>query len=91
MGNKNNHSLRVAGATSLFAAGVPERVIKGHTWYERVTKQQELAVSKILSGEVDSYMPELVAYTCESETSATQFHHQQQFLPPLVCNTKLHY
>ena len=27
-GNKNNHSFRVAGASSLFAASVPERVIK---------------------------------------------------------------
>ena len=49
-GNKTNHSLRVAGATSLFAAGVPERVIQGRTGhvslqalrkYERITESQK--------------------------------------------------
>ena len=63
-GKKTNHSLRVAGATSLFAAGVPERVIQGRTGhvsiealrkYERVTENQELAVSKILTGEKDMF------------------------------------
>ena len=28
VGNKSNHSLRVAGASSLFDAGVPERIIQ---------------------------------------------------------------
>ena len=63
-GKKTNHSLRVAGATSLFSASVPERVIQGRTGhvsiealrkYERVTENQELAVSKILTGEKDSF------------------------------------
>ena len=54
---KTNHSLRVSGATRLFEAGVPEKVIQQRTsrrslealrmyMYERVTEQQELAVSK---------------------------------------------
>ena len=63
-GKKSNHSLRVAGATSLFAAGVPEWIIQGRTGhssiealrkYERVTKNQEVAVSKILTCEKDSF------------------------------------
>ena len=49
VGKKTNHSLRVAGASSLFAAGIPERVIQqriGHRsldglrTYERVTEDQ---------------------------------------------------
>ena len=30
-GEKSNHSLRVAGTSSLFAAGVPEKIIQGRT------------------------------------------------------------
>ena len=76
-GKKTNHSLRVAGATSLFAAGVPERVIQGRTGhvsiealrkYERVTENQELAVSKILTGEKDVF--EKLPST-ESKSNAT--------------------
>ena len=61
---KSNHSLRVAGASSLFSAGVPERIIQGRTGhvsvealrkYERVTQTQELAVSNILAGKEESF------------------------------------
>ncbi len=79
-GKKTNHSLRVAGATSLFTASVPERIIQGRTGhasidalrkYERVSDQQELVVSKILSGEVDSYKPdELTIAMCEPEITS---------------------
>lgn len=60
LGSKTNHSLRVLGATSLFDAGVPERIIQQRTGhrsieglriYERVTDEQEKAVSKVLTGE----------------------------------------
>ena len=63
-GKKTNHSLRVTGATSLYRAGVPERIIQERTGhrslqslrqYERTSKDQEMAVSRILSGEVDNY------------------------------------
>ena len=56
-GNFINHSLRATGATTLFHAGVPEAIIQkrsGHKstsalrMYERVTLDQELAVSRIL-------------------------------------------
>ena len=63
-GHKTNHSLRVAGASSLFDAGVPERIIQARTGhrsldalrlYERVTDKQNLQVSKILSGEKEIF------------------------------------
>ena len=69
----------MVGATSLFVAGVPERIIQGRNGhistdalrkYERVTEQQELAALNIFKWKVDSSLPELVACTCESETSS---------------------
>ena len=62
-GKKTNHSLRVAGTSSLFVAGVPEKLIQwtGHISvnalrkYERTTDEQQLAVSKILTGAEESY------------------------------------
>ena len=63
-GNKTNHSLRVTGASALFDAGVPERIIQGRTGhrsldalriYERVTDEQTNQVSKILSGNKKSF------------------------------------
>ena len=57
-GSKTNHSLRATGATELFNAGIPEKVIQKHTGhlslsglrhYERVTQQQEMSVSRVLS------------------------------------------
>ena len=59
-GNKTNHSLRVSGASCLFDAGVPERIIEQRTGdrsveglrlYERITDDQNMDVSKILHGE----------------------------------------
>ena len=57
-GHKTNHSLHAAGASELFEAGVPEKNIKeraGHRSlealriYKRTSKQQNKAVSVILS------------------------------------------
>ena len=68
VGKKTNHSLRVSGATSLFEAGVPERVIQQRTghrslqslrMYERVSDGQEKAVSRILTGEKKNYSESL--------------------------------
>ena len=59
-GNFTNHSLRATGATTLFDAGVPEAIIQkrsGHKstaalrMYERITSEQELAVSNILQSQ----------------------------------------
>lgn len=56
---KTNHSLRATGATAMFAAQVPEKIIKdvtGHksskalALYERPTVAQKQAVSKVLAG-----------------------------------------
>ena len=64
LGKKTNHSLRVSGATNLYAAGVPEKIIQsrtGHTSlealrkYERISTEQEETVSKILTGEIDTF------------------------------------
>ena len=57
-GQKTNRSLQVRGATELFHAGVPEKVIQGRTGhlslsglrqYERTNSDEQLAVSKVLS------------------------------------------
>ena len=84
-GKKSNHSLRVAGATSLFSAGVPERIIQSRTGhssvearvynillvealrkYERISENQEIAVSKILTCEKDSF--EVLPDTVKADT-----------------------
>ena len=63
-GKKTNHSLRVSGTSCLFEAGVPEKLIQQRTghrtleslrMYERVTDKQQLAVSKVLTGEKNTY------------------------------------
>ena len=53
---KTNHSLRATGASALFTAGVPEKLIRdvtGHRssalqLYERPTAEQRQAVSRVL-------------------------------------------
>ena len=55
---KTNHSLRASGATEMFRAGVPEKIIQEHTGhrsvkalrtYERTTATQHLSVANVLS------------------------------------------
>ena len=57
-GNKSNHSLRTTGATELYQAGVPEKVIQERTGhlsltdlrqYECTSGQQHEAVSRVLA------------------------------------------
>ena len=57
-GNKTNPSLHATGASMLFQAGVPEKVIQHRTGdlslqglrhYERVTSEQQCAASHVLS------------------------------------------
>ena len=57
-GHKTNHSLRATGATELYTAGVPEKIIKERTghrsleclrMYERTSTKQHKAVSRVLS------------------------------------------
>ena len=66
---RTNHSLRATGATALFQANVPERIIQkttGHRsldslrTYERISSGQEEAVSRvIMATEATSYKDEL--------------------------------
>ena len=60
-GNFTNQVVRATGTTTLFDAGVPEALIQkrsGHKSskvlrvYERVTPEQNLAVSRILHSEI---------------------------------------
>uniref|UniRef100_A0A1X7VAL7 ZMYM2-like/QRICH1 C-terminal domain-containing protein n=1 Tax=Amphimedon queenslandica TaxID=400682 RepID=A0A1X7VAL7_AMPQE len=83
---KSNHSLRVAGTSSLFAAGVPEKLIQSRTGhvsltalrkYGRITDEQELAVSKILTGDDDTYEK---ALKCSKDMSMTLSHQATMFL-----------
>ena len=57
-GHHTNHSLRATGATALYTAGVPEKIIQERTghrsieclrMYEHTNEKQQLAVSKVLS------------------------------------------
>ena len=58
-GNKKNHSLRATGASTLFHANVPEKIIQectGHRslaalqQYEHTIDEQQVAMSDILAG-----------------------------------------
>ena len=68
-GHKTNHSLRATGASELFEAGVPEKIIKERTghlsleslrMYERTTSHQHKAVSTILSSDKKTTFKEAV-------------------------------
>ena len=71
---KTNHSLRATGASALFEANVPEKIIQERTGhrslkalrlYERMTDEQHLEVSSILgkrgSSEPKANAPQLIA------------------------------
>ena len=59
-GHKTNHSLRATGASEVFEASAPEKIIKEETGhrslealrvYEHTSTEQEQAVSAVLSAE----------------------------------------
>ena len=65
-GGYTNHSLRAYGATTLFQAYVPEKLIQQRTshrslealrQYERTSAAQLLNVSKVMSGTSDTMNP----------------------------------
>ena len=65
---KTNHSLRATGASAMFAAGVPEKLIKSVTGhksskaleiYERPTVKQLKAVSKVMANPGSSFIAEM--------------------------------
>ena len=45
-GEKSNHSLRVAGTSSLFAAGVPEKIIQGRTGHVSLSALRRYETNK---------------------------------------------
>ena len=62
-GHKTNHSLRATGATELYMAGVPEKIIKERTghrsfeslrMYEKTNTSQHKAVCNILTSKKDT-------------------------------------
>ena len=61
LGKKTNHSLRATGASHLFQANVPEKIIQERTrhrstdslrLYERTTDKQHQAISQVLGSKV---------------------------------------
>ena len=71
---KTDHSLRATGATRLFEANVPEKMIKdciGHRsldalrMYEKFSVTQERAVSKILSDKDAKQFDSVVSESCQ--------------------------
>ena len=75
---KTNHSLRATGASVMFQAGVPEKIVQERTdhrsikalrMYERTTTSQHMAVSSVLSAPKD--MTFSSASSC-SDTPAKQ-------------------
>ena len=59
---KTNHSLRATGASMMFQAGVPEKIVQERTghrslealrMYERTTTTQHMEVSRVLSAQKD--------------------------------------
>ena len=84
---KTNHSLRSTASTALFEAGVPEKVIQNATGhrslkalriYERVSKEQEENVSRVLSapqksgqGPHSEVLPSCLSVASTSQQKAT--------------------
>ena len=61
-GHHTNHGLRATGATELYTAGVPEKIIQERTGHrsieslrtcEHMSAKQQLAVSKVLSSKTE--------------------------------------
>ena len=98
-GHKTNHSLRATGASELFEAGVPEKIIKERTGhrslealrlYERTTSNQHQAVSKVLSGQRKTTFQEAVRQQSVDHPTSTYTNYlpqpQTQTIPFQVLN-----
>ncbi len=82
-GHKTNHSLRATGASELFEAGVPEKIIQQRTGhrsldalriYERTTIQQHQAVSNILGSHSKTSYSDALGQTTPQQTPMQPFH-----------------
>ena len=84
LGHHANHSLRATGATDLYTAGVPEKIIQERTGhrsieslrtYEHTSEKQKLAVSKVLSSKTEvnfqSEMNKLEAHCSQAFSNTT--------------------
>ena len=97
-GKKTNHSLRVSGASTLFEAGVPERVIQQRTghrsllslrMYERVSEGQEKAVSRILTGENNNYNESLMQSITSSSTLPSKVSCNESLIQSITSSSSL--
>ena len=89
---KTNHSLRATGATAMFAAQVPEKMIKeviGHksskalALYKRPTLAQKQALSKVLaggSGSGSTSFAEELQVVKHAQTKQTAVQRSEQYL-----------
>ena len=94
-GKKTNHSLRATGATTLFNAQVPEKMIKeitGHhsskalSLYERPSLAQKQAVSKVIAGGGASF-PEEVQKIQANDQSKKVSSYTYYFSDQNTCNS----
>lgn len=97
-GKKTNHSLRVSGASTLFEAGVPERVIQQRTghrsllslrMYEQVSEGQEKAVSRILTGENNNYNESLMQSITSSSTLPSNVSCNESLIQSIASSSSL--
>ena len=77
-GKKSNHSLRATGATELYQAGVPEKVIQERTGhlslaglrqYERTSEKQHESVSQVLAARENITYHEQISMQSQSVIS----------------------
>ena len=103
---KSNHSLRATGATAMFAAQVPEKMIKdvtGHksskalALYERPTLAQKQALSKVFAGgpgssSSTSFSEEVDKLRCnQSAVQRSEHHlHAKSAVPPSLFSSLFH-
>lgn len=95
-GRKTNHSLRATGATELYTAGVPEKIIKERTGhrstdglrvYERTSQNQHRAVSQILSSKQrTSYIQEIENVSSTASSCITRTPLSSNCLPQMTFN-----
>ena len=80
-GNKTNHSLRATGASELFHANVPEKMIQERTGhrsvvalrtYERTAHDQHQAVSSILSSASPGCLYQNSSVSCSQPSTITR-------------------
>ena len=95
-GHKTNHSLRATGATALYEAEVPEKIIQERTghrsleglrMYERTSEKQHQAVSNILSSATQStYQTQIQKLDCSSSMAVSNSSSISGITPKMTFN-----